>query len=291
MEPMEIQIGDNANLIVIPTLCLSALFLTSTQASVLLKYMLFWAIFYYFWLRFLHLRFCKKCFYTTNRVDNIVNYLWGIPLSVVAVACVQWGFRAKILLGADVPEEEQQMRIWLKNGLCVLAFATSLALWLATYHWVIDPWNSDPHTENELECMTVQECKENNTFYSWFNCNPVFTLKCEFYWHDDAGNLKDSVRTKHPIASGEDPEKVRFFSVGKEYLFLKPDRQHMAFPQFRHHGRHGDLFEFETYLEGLLAFLMSLVPTMPTWGRQPVGKQPVPDARSESELVLLQHEA
>merc|ERR1712176_772394 len=86
LEPMEVQIGDYANLIVIPSMCCVMLFITSPHTQDMFWYMMLWGAFYYAFLRYLHLRFCKKCYYTTNKVENFAQILWGLPLSTVAAA-------------------------------------------------------------------------------------------------------------------------------------------------------------------------------------------------------------
>jgi len=253
LEPMEIQIGDNANLIIVPTVCSVLLFVLSRFTHTLFKYMFIWGIFYYFFLRYMHFRFCKKCYYTTNQVDNIVNYLYGMPLGMLASACIQWGFRSRMIRLPHFLDDWEKLRI----AVCALAGLSSWALWAAIYHKVVGPWTDTTQIGAEEELRrTVLECME-NTFYSWFNCNPVFVLKCAFYWHDEQGKCKHPLRNGHPLASGEDPEQVRFFSIGKEYLFLLPERQYLAFPQHRHDGRPGDMLEFETYYELILDTVFS----------------------------------
>jgi len=240
LEPMEIQIGDYANLIVIPSVCMVTLFTVSPFTSQMFYCMLVWSIFYYFFLRYLHLRFCKRCYYTTNNVDNFVNILMGIPLSLVAAAWCQWGLRARILF--------PDLDYGVKFGMIWLVFALSFALWVAAYFHGVKPFKDDLGYEEE-EKLTFREVKE-NLFYSWFNCNPVFVLKCAFLWQDEKGNMEEAwKKNPHPIASGEDPTKVRWFQVGKEYLFLKAERQHLAFPVYWGGGWPGDILEFETYLE------------------------------------------
>jgi len=79
-------------------------------------------------------------------------------------------------------------------------------------------------------------------------------------------------RGGHPLACGEDNRQVRFFQTGKEYLFVRPERQSLV-------GRDlGSPMEFETYIElalrvlGILAGLPSAlchrrgVPALPSRG-------------------------
>merc|ERR1712107_474621 len=62
-----------------------------------------------------------------------------------------------------------------------------------------------------------------------------------------------AARGYHPLASGEDPHQVRFFQTGKEYLFVRPERQSLVEKGLV------DVLEFETYLEYILHGLGSLV--------------------------------
>mmetsp|Transcript_48020 Transcript_48020/g.102886 ORF Transcript_48020/g.102886 Transcript_48020/m.102886 type:complete len:1137 (+) Transcript_48020:107-3517(+) len=253
LEPMEVQIGDNANLITIPTLCSTLLFVLSSYTHLLMRDMICWGIFYYGWLRFMHLRFCKKCYYTTNIVDNWVNYLWGVPLSMVAAAWCQWGFRSEATFFVNLG-----LGRWSRLLVVGSSFLISMIIWVIAYTKIVKPWTPPPG-KTEEDQLTVAECQE-HIFYSWYNCNPVFVLKCQYHWWDSKKEaFNDKRRKKHPIAQGEEPDKVRFYSVGKEYLFLAPSRQYMAFPDYRHEGLPGDFLEFETYLEfGLNA--LSCVP-------------------------------
>merc|ERR1712217_367435 len=99
---------------------------------------------------------------------------------------------------------------------------------------------------------TVEETKR-NTLYSWLNCNPVYVLKCKYWVLDEDGyeiaveGEDDTRRKSHPLACGEDPLEVRFFEVGKQYLFFKPGRLSLVYQ-----GGYQDSLEFETWFEWIL---------------------------------------
>merc|ERR1711920_882150 len=72
---------------------------------------------------------------------------------------------------------------------------------------------------------TLEESKM-RFVYSWLNTNPVFVLKCKYFFQGPDGEDTEH-RGDHPIACGEDDTVVRFFEVGKEYLFIRPERQNL----------------------------------------------------------------
>uniref|UniRef100_A0A7S4RBT7 CSC1/OSCA1-like cytosolic domain-containing protein n=1 Tax=Alexandrium monilatum TaxID=311494 RepID=A0A7S4RBT7_9DINO len=240
-EPAEVSISGNyADQIVTPTVCFSMLFFLSPFVWRAFLGMLLWSIFEYCYFRWLHLRFCKVCYYTTHRLDCFANFLWGMPLSVVAAACCHWGLRAQVF-AVGWP-------FWAKLLLVVATFLTSAGLWLLCYRFIVNPlqdqdadeWNHSKTVE-ELSCETV---------YSWLNCNPPYVLKCKYYFQDEKGADIPARRKGHPLACGEDPEEVRFFEIGKQYLFLKPERQALVYK-----GGVTDPLEFETYFEAVLAVM------------------------------------
>merc|ERR1712187_441810 len=48
---------------------------------------------------------------------------------------------------------------------------------------------------------------------------------------------------------GEDPQEVRYFEIGKQYLLLRPERQYLV---DKGHWKYKDVLEFETYFEEIL---------------------------------------
>jgi len=91
-------------------------------------------------------------------------------------------------------------------------------------------------------------------------------------------------RGGHPLACGEDSRQVRFFQTGKEYLFVRPERQSLV--------QRGlvDSLEFETYLEYVLRVLGGLTGLCFS-SRQHSKAVPKLPARSDSREVLLRAEA
>ncbi|CAE8720996.1 unnamed protein product [Polarella glacialis] len=80
--------------------------------------------------------------------------------------------------------------------------------------------------------------------YTWLNCNPIYTLKCAYYFKDADGADMNERRKDHPLACGELDDQVRFYEVGKEYLFLHPSKMMKAMgPGLQ------NIWEVETWLE------------------------------------------
>jgi hypothetical protein len=163
-----------------------------------------------------------------------------------------------------------------------------------TYDSGSDHSRNSPREEDDLLTQeeekvatkaTVEETKR-NTVYSWLNTNPIYVLKCEYWFLDaegqdipldndtgctiaehqqelpEADRFKITRRRQHPLACGEDPMEVRFFEVGKQYLFLRPERQHLVYE-----GGYKDRLEFETWFERILECIGNLTKTcgaMPT---------------------------
>merc|ERR1719491_2880403 len=71
------------------------------------KMMLAWAIFYYGFCRYMHLRFYKASYFTSDIIDTCFNFLWSLPLAVVGFAWCLWGVRSKILF----PSQSEDFRL------------------------------------------------------------------------------------------------------------------------------------------------------------------------------------
>mmetsp|Transcript_30165 Transcript_30165/g.76626 ORF Transcript_30165/g.76626 Transcript_30165/m.76626 type:complete len:472 (-) Transcript_30165:82-1497(-) len=256
-EPMEVGIGwDYSANIVNPTVCFCMLFFVSPYVWRMFAMMLGWAVFYYCFCRYQHLRFCKTCYYTTNRLDSMVNLMWGVPLSVVAAAWCSWGFRSGAF-GED-------FSVAARFALCAAAFFASCLLWVLSYYYFVQPWTDKD--ANEEARITYEDVKA-DTLYSWFNCNPVYVLKCAYYFLDEHGEANEERRNHHPIACGEDPRQVRFYEVGKEYLFVTADKQ--AFVESDLH----DNLEIETHLERALAVIGGITDPFELFRRECKGKE------------------
>jgi len=236
-EPWEVAIcGNYADQIVTPTICFCFLFFLSPQTPTVFLGMLLWAAFEYIYFRYMHLRYCKACFYTTSRLDSFNNFLWGLPLSVIASAWCLWALRSeRIAVGWGATA---------KLALLFLAGVASLLLWLVSYKLLVDPFNVADVAEEHPEKTVLELSRE--TVYTWFNCNAPFVLKCKYFFQDEQGNCLQDRLDGHPIACGEVATQVRFFEIGKQGLFAKPDRYNLAvLPD--HSG-----LEFETWFEKVL---------------------------------------
>lgn len=237
LEPMEVGIPwDYASNIVYPSICSGMLFFVSPYVWMVFRALFFWACFYYCWNKFLHLRFFKACYYTTSRLDSNVNYAWGIPLSIVAAAWCTWAARAGKF---DDPEPTA---VWAKVVAVVSSFFGSFAAWVIAYTRFVQPMHLEQVPE---ESAPTLDQVSGDTLYNWYNCNPVYVLKCEYYFKTEDGHDIPKLRNGHPVACGSDESAVCFFEIGKEHCLLRPQEQALA-----NRGLYSSL-EFETHLERL----------------------------------------
>jgi len=229
---------DYAGNILLPSICCSLLPLASPYVWQVFRGLLLWATFYYFYCRYMHLRFMRAQYYTTRRVDSMANIAWGLPLAIVACSCCIWALRTG-RLPADA-------KVWQKLLMAGGTFVLSSVVWTISYLLVVNPFE-DLGSHPDYEDPSVEEVKE-TTLYSWFNCNPVYVLKCKHYIQDID---PDREHFLNPIASGHDGKSVRFFEVGKEFLFLPDDKQTEDSIEIAQ----DDKLEFETYLDALVCWL------------------------------------
>lgn len=255
-EPAEIALAeDYAAFIINPTVCCIMLFLISPYVWRIWGGLLVWAVFYYFYCRYKHLRFCKARHYSTARLDSLVLVAWGVPLSILAAAWCLWALRSE-KIASDKPNA-------VKWCFVLLSFCTSLCSWFLCVYCLVNPFRRDQI--KEAANPSIEQVQDSLVF-SWFNCNPVFVLKCFYYWQNHEGPsgfffFQDRKgvtpwhadrRKGHPIACGADPDRVRFYEIGKEYLLLKDKKQQLA---ALHRIRLSNTLEFETYMEHFLQFL------------------------------------
>jgi len=204
----------------------------------LLAAMCLWCPFYWFFSRYMHLRVQSIAYYSTNTVDWFAFLAWGIPLSLLATASGQWLIRAGVLL-VDSPLFVRRIAIL---GIFVLA----LLLWVGAF-LVVSPWRRT--YVGEERPGKFQDCK-NSWIFTWFNCNPIFTLKCAYHVQDNAGKTKPAWKDTHPLASGGNPDIVRYYRPGKEYLFMSKDTQELVNRGLNRYS--GSWSEPETWLEAIL---------------------------------------
>lgn len=244
LEPMEIGLPwDYSSNIVLPSMCFSMLFFASPFVWRTFLAMLGWACFYYCWCRYMHLRLMKACFYSTSRLDATVNYAWGLPLSIVAAAWCVWVLRWSGSVGESLP-------VWMRLAFVAVGFGASLAAWVYCYTRFVDPLH--PEHAEQMQSKSVEEVAADR-LYTWFNCNPIYVLKCAYYFRDSSGADIAERRHGHPLACGSDERDVRAYEIGKEYkLFSLAERQRLAAAVassgFGEAGCNNPL-EFETILE------------------------------------------
>jgi len=243
LEPWEIPIcGNYADHIVTPSLCFFMLFFLSPFSCRVLKGMMYWALFMYIYFRWMHLRYHKTCYYTSHRLEMGFQYVWGIPLSVLAAACCCWALRANLICqNPDIPP-------LVKIALICLTFSVSALIWVTVLHFAIRPWQRGEAIDQNRS-LTYEQVQE-DSIYSWLNCNPVFVLKCRYYFQETDGiPISDRV-DGHPLSVGKE-EQVLFFEVGKQFLFLTKKQREYLFAK-----NVVNSLEFETWYEYILSLFM-----------------------------------
>lgn len=197
-----------------------------------------WSVFFYCLCRYRHLRVESACSNSTHRLDTFYNILWGLPLSLVANAAVVWGMRS----GHIMPHSNHMDKFIVQSA----AVTFSLVAWMLIYYFGVQPMSRSTVTERTNESV---DKVEEELLYSWYNCNPVFSLKSAYFLKDKEGHSSYKLR-KHPIAHGLDPDQARHFEVGKEFLFFPTEMQDSF-------DKVASMSEFETVLEWLLGMMAS----------------------------------
>jgi len=208
--------GDYSDFVTQPALCFFMLGFVSTKTYQVFMWMFIWSCFLYAYGRYTHLRFHGMNYYTNGHLQSVGMYLWGLALSVLAAQIPHWWYG-----GMDVKEGEQAVK-WF---VMVATFAASYALWFCSLHYYVRPFEVEDVKEQNVD-LTVTEVKTWHV-YDWLNTNPVYALKSRYYFQDPKGNLRAGRSKNHPLASGENPAVVRYFEVGKEYLFVQAQRQYL----------------------------------------------------------------
>jgi len=236
LEGMELGLPwDYAASVMLPTMCCLTLVLVSSYVYRIFRGLTLWALFYYMYCRYIHLRFMRMQYFTTSRVDSNVNIAWGLPLSVIAASWVVWAWRTGVL-----PDSAGVKVKVLVTG---LAFASSFMLWICCYLYTVRPFTFDFTDRQDRRDPHISETKA-QTLYSWFNCNPVYTLKCKHYIQHMSAEERE--KFDNPLASGHNEDTVRFFEVGKEFLFMPTEYSDKV------HAMQNDQLEFETYLDAMV---------------------------------------
>ncbi|CAE7251111.1 gpmB [Symbiodinium natans] len=241
------QIGlpwDYSNLILNPLLVFFTFFVISMSSWTECAGLVVWTLFFYGWSRFMHLRVQSIAFYSTDKLDRNVWMIWGAaPLALVATSAIAWQFRAGVL--EDAP-------LWQKWALLLFTYVFCSLLWVVTLRKMYPNTTEKGPDARDGDFLN---CKK-DWIFSWFNCNPVFTVKCLHYLpklleDTELGKVETQVVGKaamwdHPLACGDDPNEVRYYSPGKEYLHFSPEKQKKM-----QEGDFHDWLEFESYLEAL----------------------------------------
>jgi len=229
------QIGlpwDYSNLIVNVSVVFSIFFFVSPHCFQLCMYLALWAAFYWVWCRFMHLRVQSVSYSSTDRLDWWVLMAWGLPLSELASCAVAWYMRAGHLMVDQAPYEK-----WLVVG---AVFVLSWSLWVCAVLLVHPIKHESPHSPS------VSQFKDTKSrwIFTWFNCNPVYAVKCLHYIQTPDG--KTPATWDNPLACGENGDEVRYYRTGKEHLHFSKDKQKKIRAKLH------DWLEFETYLEWVL---------------------------------------
>mmetsp|Transcript_100614 Transcript_100614/g.283765 ORF Transcript_100614/g.283765 Transcript_100614/m.283765 type:complete len:231 (+) Transcript_100614:2-694(+) len=181
----------------------------------------------------MHLRFNKAAYFNGCLLDANVGRAWSIPLSTVAVVWIVWGQRCG--------------RIPPSIAIQVTAFFFSVGFWLVCVMHV-RPFGRQ--SSRDVRNKSYSEVEEHQ-LATWFNCNPVFMLKCEYYF-----KAAPKVATHSNIGPyarlGSTPEleshdMIVPYEVGKEYLFFTRQQQESL------NAAQNDILEFETYIEWFFA--------------------------------------
>jgi len=230
--------------VIIPLECFCSMLFLSRYVWKIFAWLMCWAVGNYFYFRWMHLRFHRINFYTTHRLNDAYMYWWGCAIGVVAAQVPLWGFRSELLFDFFEGSREVFSSTQAKILVVLVTYFLAVLLWLSAYHFIVRRRKSEANVWAEKPALrrsqslaashsslanwkdkTLHEVKMHSV-YSWLNTNPVFVLKCKYFFKDPDGQDTEH-RKKHPLASGQDEEVVCFFEVGKEYLFLRPERLHL----------------------------------------------------------------
>lgn len=240
LEPPEVGLGwDYQAIIVFPSICFLQLYFISPYVNKTFCDLLLWSLFYYGYCRYMHLRFNKAAYFSSDSINTHVTMAWGLPLSVLAGVVAAWALRAGHLGGYEN----------CPRAVISSSFFCSLALWLSAYLGFVRPFSKRDLIVNDRPWQTFDAVKKHN-LPTWFNCNPVYMLKCEFFYEcaphhtmfthyysmHDHGQLKQTMKSM-----------VIPYEVGKERLFYPAPVQEALMD-----AQYGAL-EFETYFEFFLA--------------------------------------
>lgn len=176
LEPMEMYLPwDYAAHIQLPCCAFFPIFFSEPPgqcaARTLCAAMVVWCVVIYAAQRIIHLRYSKRTFFTTERLDKAALMLWAFPLSMLLHASVYWAVRAG---GMEVENVTQAAMVFF---LTFPANAIGIAVYIYFLKRVFRASSKvapeTTKTEN-LYNATLAELR-----YSYFNTNPVYVLMSE----------------------------------------------------------------------------------------------------------------
>lgn len=180
LEPLGMSLGhDYMGQVCQPISCSFMLFFATGVCWQTFAFLALWSLFMMIFMRYVHLRSTRRCYFTTNRLDTEVLFGWGFPLSMVLGASCFWAARLRGWPMQTVP----------------LAFFSAYALYFLLLLWV-NPLSFCKEASTAYNRKTYDEIRLLR-FYDWQNCNPIKVLLSH-------------------CSTGEDP--IIPFEVGKEYL-------------------------------------------------------------------------
>jgi len=218
--------------VTVPFCCGLTLFIMSPSIWWTHIYLCTWCVVFYCFQRFMHLRVCKKSFFTSNKLDCVVLYLgWGLLLAELAACHAYWRVQRlewpwwTILVATAVSYAVYWPLLQFVVG--VPFFGQGRAPSLATADdRTLRASHTGPAESNQL---WQEVC------YDWFNVNPIHVLKSQY-----CEELFD------------DQQPVVFYDAGKEYLQLNPGgAEGPETPRSYWNHRRGQWSSVELELEGL----------------------------------------
>jgi len=190
-EPLGISLAhDYMGHIVQPTCCTMALFFASGVVWQVFVFLALWGLFMIPFQRYMHLRACKKSFFTTEHLDALVVRSWGVPLSTILAASSYWAAR---------------LHGWSILRVVPGAFAAGYVVYLLFLRLCIGRRCSAAQSSAHAgEKVSVEEVAAKR-LYNWHTCNPMRVL---------ISNCSDSVGP--PLVP---------FEIGKEYLQVQQQEE------------------------------------------------------------------
>eukprot|EP00929_Paragymnodinium_shiwhaense_P057298 TRINITY_DN2867_c0_g1_i1.p1 TRINITY_DN2867_c0_g1~~TRINITY_DN2867_c0_g1_i1.p1 ORF type:complete len:1535 (+),score=370.61 TRINITY_DN2867_c0_g1_i1:90-4694(+) len=160
-------------------------------------YLCLWVAFLYMFQRIMHLRVCKKMYFTSTKLDRVVLYVgWGLILAELAVCHAYWKIR---------------LEEWTIKMIPISIVGSYAIYWLLLRGavGVISPTRSDSSEDRQKTHRAGESptdgapAGETGRCYDWLNVNPAHVLKNQY--------CRDLLDHAAPVV---------FYDPGKEYLQL-----------------------------------------------------------------------